>query len=146
MSEQQLTASSSLDYMQLIAVLRDQAFFMCVNGETLPHGPVAKYHGTAKRKIASLFCRIERGDKIDGLKLDNGFWFVMPAVSPDDDMPDGFRSSDIECVNMVPEDSVEMVPVRTRRERTPQEEAEWLEDKRAEYEADRICGHAWGSI
>jgi hypothetical protein len=33
-----------------------------------------------------------------------------------------------------------------RRERTPQEEAEWLEDKRAEYEADRCCGHAWGNI
>lgn len=29
--------------------------------------------------------------------------------------------------------------------RTPQEEAEWLEDKRAEYEADRICGHHWGN-
>jgi hypothetical protein len=33
-----------------------------------------------------------------------------------------------------------------RRERTPQEEAEWLEDKRAEYEADRICGHEWSNI
>ena len=33
-----------------------------------------------------------------------------------------------------------------RRERTPQEEAEWLEDKRAEYEADRICGHHWSNI
>jgi hypothetical protein len=35
---------------------------------------------------------------------------------------------------------------RIRRERTPQEEAEWLEDKRAEYEADRCCGHHWGNI
>ena len=35
---------------------------------------------------------------------------------------------------------------KAKRERTPQEEAEWLEDKRAEYEADRICGHAWGNI
>jgi hypothetical protein len=34
---------------------------------------------------------------------------------------------------------------RSRRGRTPQEEAEWLEDKRAEYEADRICGHHWGN-
>ncbi len=34
---------------------------------------------------------------------------------------------------------------RVRRERTPQEEAEWLEDKRAEYEADRVCGHHWGN-
>ena len=34
----------------------------------------------------------------------------------------------------------------SRRERTPQEEAEWLEDKRAEYEADRICGHHWSNI
>ena len=34
----------------------------------------------------------------------------------------------------------------TRRERTPQEEQEWLEDKRAEYEADAICGHAWSNI
>ena len=33
-----------------------------------------------------------------------------------------------------------------RRERTPQEEQEWLDDKRAEYEADRICGHAWANI
>jgi hypothetical protein len=33
-----------------------------------------------------------------------------------------------------------------RRERTAQEEAEWLEDKRAEYEADRCCGHHWGNI
>ena len=31
------------------------------------------------------------------------------------------------------------------RRRTPQEEAEWLEDKRAEYEADRICGHHWSN-
>jgi len=35
---------------------------------------------------------------------------------------------------------------KTYRERTPQEEAEWLEDKRAEEAADRICGHAWGNI
>ena len=35
---------------------------------------------------------------------------------------------------------------RICRERTPQEEAEWLEDKRAEYEADRICGHEWSNI
>jgi hypothetical protein len=34
---------------------------------------------------------------------------------------------------------------RIRRERTPQEEAEWLEDKRAEYEADRCCGHHWSN-
>jgi hypothetical protein len=34
---------------------------------------------------------------------------------------------------------------KVRRERTPQEEAEWLEDKRAEYEADRVCGHHWGN-
>jgi hypothetical protein len=34
---------------------------------------------------------------------------------------------------------------RIRCERTPQEEAEWLEDKRAEYEADRICGHHWSN-
>jgi hypothetical protein len=32
-----------------------------------------------------------------------------------------------------------------RRERTPEEDAEWLEDKRAEYEADRICGHHWSN-
>ena len=38
------------------------------------------------------------------------------------------------------------VEPKTWRERTPQEEAEWLEDKRAEYEADRICGHHWGNI
>lgn len=35
---------------------------------------------------------------------------------------------------------------KTYRERTPEEEQEWLEDKRAEYEADRICGHHWGNI
>lgn len=35
---------------------------------------------------------------------------------------------------------------KAKRERTPQEEQEWLEDKRAEYEADRICGHHWGNI
>ena len=34
---------------------------------------------------------------------------------------------------------------KARRERTPQEEQEWLEDKRAEYEADRICGHHWSN-
>ena len=34
----------------------------------------------------------------------------------------------------------------TRRERTPEEEQEWLEDKRAEHEADRICGHHWSNI
>jgi hypothetical protein len=32
-----------------------------------------------------------------------------------------------------------------RRERTPEEDAEWLEDKRAEYEADRICGDHWSN-
>lgn len=35
---------------------------------------------------------------------------------------------------------------KTYRERTPEEEAEWLADKRAEEAADRICGHAWGNI
>ena len=35
---------------------------------------------------------------------------------------------------------------KAKRERTPQEEAEWLEDKRAEYEADRCCGHDWSNI
>jgi hypothetical protein len=34
---------------------------------------------------------------------------------------------------------------RSRRERTPQEDAEWEADKRAEYEADRVCGHHWGN-
>jgi hypothetical protein len=34
---------------------------------------------------------------------------------------------------------------RVRRERTPQEEAEWLEDKRSEHEADRVCGHHWSA-
>jgi hypothetical protein len=38
------------------------------------------------------------------------------------------------------------LPELPRRERTPQEEAEWLEDKRAEYEADRCCGHEWSNI
>lgn len=36
-------------------------------------------------------------------------------------------------------------PPPARRERTPEEEAEWLEDKRAEYEADTICGHYWSN-
>ena len=35
---------------------------------------------------------------------------------------------------------------KAKRKRTPQEEAEWLEDKRSEYEADRCCGHHWGNI
>ncbi len=33
----------------------------------------------------------------------------------------------------------------TRRERSPEEDAEWEADKRAEYEADRICGHEWSN-
>jgi hypothetical protein len=37
-------------------------------------------------------------------------------------------------------------PPSVRRERTPEEEQEWLDDKRAEYEADRICGHDWSNI
>jgi hypothetical protein len=32
-----------------------------------------------------------------------------------------------------------------RRERTPEEESEWVADKRAEYEADRICGDLWSN-
>jgi hypothetical protein len=36
-------------------------------------------------------------------------------------------------------------PPAPRRERTPEEEAEWLEDKRLEYEADRACGHHWSA-
>jgi hypothetical protein len=34
---------------------------------------------------------------------------------------------------------------KVRRERTPEEDAEWEADKRAEYEADRVCGHHWGN-
>ena len=37
------------------------------------------------------------------------------------------------------------VEPKTCRERTPEEEAEWLDNKRAEYEADRICGHHWSN-
>ena len=33
----------------------------------------------------------------------------------------------------------------SRRERTPEEDAEWVAEKRAEYEADRICGHLWSN-
>jgi hypothetical protein len=32
-----------------------------------------------------------------------------------------------------------------RRERTPEEDAEWVADKRAEYEADTICGRLWSN-
>ncbi len=32
-----------------------------------------------------------------------------------------------------------------RRERTPEEEAEWLEDKRAEHDADRMAGDCWSN-
>ena len=47
----------------------------------------------------------------------------------------------------IDQDYIAQCEARTnvRRERTPQEEAEWLEDKRAEYEADRICGHHWSN-
>jgi hypothetical protein len=31
------------------------------------------------------------------------------------------------------------------KKRTPEEDAEWLADKRCEYEADRICGHDWSN-
>ena len=34
---------------------------------------------------------------------------------------------------------------KTRPERTLEEDAEWVAEKRAEYEADAICGHAWGN-
>ena len=37
------------------------------------------------------------------------------------------------------------MPPPPRRKRTPEEEAEWLEDKRAEYEADTICGDYWSN-
>jgi hypothetical protein len=42
----------------------------------------------------------------------------------------------------------EPTPAKTQvyRERTPEEESEWIADKRAEYEADRICGHHWANI
>jgi len=35
---------------------------------------------------------------------------------------------------------------KTYRERTPEEESEWVDEKRAEYEADRICGHHWSNF
>jgi hypothetical protein len=36
--------------------------------------------------------------------------------------------------------------MHARRERTPEEEQEWIDDKRAECEADTICGHHWASF
>jgi hypothetical protein len=47
----------------------------------------------------------------------------------------------------IDQDYIAQCETRTtvRRERTPQEEAEWLEDKRSEYEADRVCGHHWSA-
>ena len=44
------------------------------------------------------------------------------------------------------EETAPPASTNVRRERTPEEEAEWLEDKRSEYEADRICGHHWSNI
>ena len=32
-----------------------------------------------------------------------------------------------------------------RRKRTPEEEADWLEDKRAEHDADRMAGDYWSN-
>lgn len=45
-----------------------------------------------------------------------------------------------------PQDITPPAEPKTWRERTPEEDAEWVADKRAEYEADRICGHHWGNI
>ena len=36
-------------------------------------------------------------------------------------------------------------PLPPRRERTPEEEVEWLEDKRAEHDADRMAGDCWSN-
>ena len=47
---------------------------------------------------------------------------------------------------MNPEPQPDIREQETRRKRTPEEEQEWLDDKRAEYEADRICGHDWSNI
>ncbi len=140
MSDQTSTVPASLHYQQLTAILRDQPMFL-LGGQSAPTARAVKYSGTAKRRIRSSFCDIRKGDRIDGLLLDSGRWFIMPAHNDSDEQPEGYRRADVECVVQVPADSVAM-----RRERTPQEEAEWLEDKRAEYEADRICGHEWSNI
>jgi hypothetical protein len=62
---------------------------------------------------------------------------------------DGLKRALEDCYALYAEERGEnqAAPAETaaRRERTPQEEAEWLEDKRAEYDADRICGHHWGN-
>ena len=139
MSEQMSTVPASLHYQQLTAILRDQPMFL-LGGQPAPNGRAVKYSGIAKKRIRSAFCDIRKGERIDGLLLDSGRWFIMPAHNEDDDQPAGYRRSDVACVVQVPNESVAM-----RRERTPEEEAEWLEDKRAEYEADTICGDYWSN-
>ena len=55
---------------------------------------------------------------------------------------DGMVDAITCCLPMMYEQPVEP---KTRPERTPEEDAEWVAEKRAEYEADRICGHHWGN-
>jgi hypothetical protein len=76
---------------------------------------------------------------------------------PDDRCCDEQREADIwneaeeQCerygvpFDPVLEGLVEDAEDSTRPARTPEEDAEWEADKRAEYEADRCCGHHWGN-
>ena len=59
---------------------------------------------------------------------------------------DPYDDGDEEEVEGDDQDITPPAAPKTYRERTPEEDAEWVADKRAEYEADRICGHHWGNI
>ncbi len=71
-------------------------------------GCIKTYSGIALKDFASLICEIKKGQKIDGMKYDDGAWFIMPAHNPKDKNPEGFRDCDWRCCAGVPGDHVQM--------------------------------------
>ena len=62
---------------------------------------------------------------------------------PDDRCCDEGREADIEARDA--EDCSKAYGVPPYATRTSEEEAEWLEDKRAEHDADRMAGDYWSN-
>ena len=73
--------------------------FLCMAGEEeiYANQKIVRYSGKAKKLIESTICRIKKGQKIVGLRLDDGAWFVMPA-----------GQDEWGCIQGVPDECVDM--------------------------------------
>ena len=83
----------STHYSVLTSILIGETF-ICHASEIEGISSIVKKEGFANADIYSCICKIKKGDKIKGLLLDDGTWFVMPY------------DSDWNCCVGVPESSV----------------------------------------